>query len=45
LVTVALGGKIYLTSESGQGSAMVMQLPMSAPQPLPRDRYGDGAPY
>jgi DNA-binding LacI/PurR family transcriptional regulator/signal transduction histidine kinase len=44
LVTVVLGGKIHLASEMGQGSALVMQLPMSAPQAAPKDRYGDGAP-
>lgn len=43
LVTVVLGGKIHLDSESGQGFAMVMQLPVTAPQPVPRDRYADGA--
>ncbi|MDZ7937419.1 MAG: substrate-binding domain-containing protein [Rhodoferax sp.] len=45
LVTVVLGGKIHLASELGQGSAMVIQLPRSAPQPVLRNFYGDGDPH
>jgi signal transduction histidine kinase/DNA-binding LacI/PurR family transcriptional regulator len=44
LVTVALGGRIHLVSESGHGAAMVMQLPMSPPRALPKDRDGNATP-
>lgn len=45
LVTVVLGGKIHLVSESGQGLSMVMQLPRSAPQLVQSPPDADGAPH